>query len=66
MTGNPDLVSEAYDLYAPAYTHDLSIPRKGIQAMIDEDIRTGVIDRTMTVDKVVRDEILKKAQAELR
>ena len=66
LTGNPDLVSEAYNLYAPAYSRDLSVPRKGIQAMIEEDIRTGVIDKTMTVEKVVRDEILKKAQAELR
>ena len=66
LTGNPDLVGQAYDLYAPAYTHDLSIPRKGIQVMIDEDIRTGVIDKTTTVDMIVREEILKKAQEELR
>ncbi|MBI4528639.1 MAG: ABC transporter substrate-binding protein [Deltaproteobacteria bacterium] len=66
LTGNPDMVSRAYNLYAPAYTSDLSIPRKGIQAMIEEDIRTGVIDGTMTVEKVVQEEILKKAQEELR
>lgn len=66
LSGDPEMVSRAYDLYAPAYTWDLAIPVKGIRMMIDEEIRTGAIDKTMTVDKVVRGEMLKKAQEELR
>ncbi len=65
LSGDPEMVARAYDLYAPAYTSDLSIPSKGIQIMIEEEIRTGVIDKSMTVEKVVRDEILKKAQREV-
>ena len=56
----------AYDLYQPALTSDLSIAVPGIQLMLDEDIRAGLVDRKFTVDKVINDRILKKAQEELR
>jgi hypothetical protein len=59
-------VSQAYDLYAPAFTSDLSIAVQGIQLMMDEDIRSGIIDSKMTIGSVVHDRLLKKAQDELR
>jgi hypothetical protein len=34
--------------------------------MLDEDIRTGLVDKNMTLDKVVNERILKRAQDELR
>ena len=34
--------------------------------MLDEDIRAGLVDSKFTVDKVINDRILKKAQNELR
>jgi len=34
--------------------------------MLDEDIRAGLVDSKFTVDKVINDRILKKAQEELR
>ncbi len=66
LRGDPDIVSAAWDLYAPGLTSDLSIAVPGIQQMLDEDIRSGVIDRTFTVDRVIDDRILKIAQQELR
>ncbi len=64
--GEPDIVDRAYDLYAPGLTSDLSIARDGIQLMVEEDIRAGLVDEKMTVDRVINDRILKLAQDELR
>lgn len=66
LKGDTDTVSTAYDLYSPGYTADLSIVQEGMQLMLDEDIRNGLIDKKMTLDKVINDRILRKAQEELR
>lgn len=66
LKGEPDIVSRAYDLYQPGLTPDLSIAVDGIQIMLDEDIRAGLVDKKMTVDRVINDRILKQAQDELR
>ena len=66
LKGDPDIVSRAYDLYAAAYTPDLSVAAEGIQLMLDEDIRTGIVDKKMTLDKVINERVLKKAQEELK
>jgi ABC-type nitrate/sulfonate/bicarbonate transport system substrate-binding protein len=66
LQGDPEIVNAAYDLYQPALTTDLSIAIPGIQLMLDEDIRAGLVDGKFTVDKVINDRILKKAQEELR
>lgn len=66
LKGDPEIVSKSYDLYAPGLTADLSIAVEGIKFMLDEDIRTGLVDKTMTVDKVINDKILKRAQEELK
>lgn len=66
LKGDPDIVSRAYDLYSAAYTSDLSVAAAGIQVMLDEDVRTGVVDKKMTLDKVVNERILKRAQDELK
>ncbi len=34
--------------------------------MLDEDVRNGLVDKKMTLDKVINDRILKKAQEELK
>ncbi len=66
LQGDPDIVSAAWDLYAPGLTADLSINVPGIQQMLDEDIRSGVVDSKFTLDRVIDDRILKIAQQELR
>ena len=66
MQGDPDIVSAAWDLYSPGLTGDLSIAVPGIQQMLDEDIRTGLVEKNFTVDRVINDRILKIAQQELR
>lgn len=66
LQGDPDIVSAAYDLYAPGLTSDLSIATSGLQQMLDEDIRTGLLDKNFTLDRVVNDRILQIAQQELR
>ncbi len=66
LTGDPDIVSAAYDVYAPALTADLSIAVPGIQLMLEEDIRAGLVDSKFTLDKVINDRILRIAQQELR
>jgi hypothetical protein len=38
----------------------------GIQIMLDEDIRGGLVDNKMTLDRVINDRVLKQAQQELR
>ena len=66
LQGDPDIVSAAWDLYAPGLTADLSIATAGLQQMLDEDIRAGVVDKNFTLDRVINDRILKIAQQELR
>lgn len=66
LQGEPDIVSQAYNLYAPALTADLSLNIQGFQFMLDEDKRNGLIDNKLTLDRVVNDKLLKAAQQELR
>src|SRR5439155_18639750 len=66
LTGDPEVVSAAWDLYAPGLTADLSIVTSGLQQMLDEDIRSGLVDKNFTLDRVINDRILKIAQQELR
>lgn len=66
LKGDPDIVGRAYDLYRAAYTPDLSVAAEGMQLMLDEDVRNGLVDKKMTLDKVVSDRILKRAQEELK
>ncbi|HYA27962.1 MAG TPA: ABC transporter substrate-binding protein [Acidobacteriota bacterium] len=66
MQGDPEIVSAAWDLYSPGLTGDLSIAVPGIQQMLDEDIRSGFVDKNFTVDRVINDRILRLAQQELR
>ena len=66
LQGDPEIVSAAYDLYAPGLTSDLSIATSGLQQMLDEDIRAGLLDKNFTLDRVINDRILKIAQQELR
>jgi NitT/TauT family transport system substrate-binding protein len=66
LQGDPDVVSTAWDLYAPGLTSDLSIATAGLQQMLDEDIRAGLLEKNFTLDRVVNDRILKIAQQELR
>ena len=66
LQGEPDIVNAAWDLYSPGLTADLSIATSGLQQMLDEDIRSGFVDKNFTLDRVVNDRILKIAQQELR
>jgi NitT/TauT family transport system substrate-binding protein len=66
LPGEPELVNRSYDLFSPGYAADLSVAQDGIQIMLDEDIRSGVVDRKFTLDRVVNERILKQAQQELR
>ena len=66
LQGEPDIVSEAYDLYAPALTPDLTPNVSGFQFMLDEDKRNGLVDAGLTLDRVINDKPLKSAQRELR
>ena len=66
LSGDPEVVSTAWDLYSPGLTADLSIVTGGLQQMLDEDIRAGLIDKSFTLDRVINDRILKIAQQELR
>jgi hypothetical protein len=66
LTGDPEIVSAAWDLYAPGLTADLSIVASGLQQMLDEDIRSGIVDKNFTLNRVINDRILKIAQQELR
>jgi hypothetical protein len=34
--------------------------------MLDEDIRSGIVDKKFTLDRVINDRILKQAQQELK
>ena len=66
LPGEPELISRSYDLFSPGYAGDLSIAQEGIQIMLDEDIRAGVVDKKFTLERVVNDRILKQAQQELK
>jgi ABC-type nitrate/sulfonate/bicarbonate transport system substrate-binding protein len=66
LTGDPEIVSAAWDLYSPGLTADLSIVTAGLQQMLDEDIRAGLVEKNFTLDRVINDRILKIAQLELR
>jgi ABC-type nitrate/sulfonate/bicarbonate transport system substrate-binding protein len=66
LQGDPEVVSAAWDLYSPGLTADLTIATAGLQQMLDEDIRTGLVDKSFTLDRVVNDRLLKVAQQELR
>ncbi len=66
LQGEPELVSQAYDLYAPALSSDLSVNIPGVQFMLDEDKRNGLVDAKFTLDRALSDRILKAAQQELR
>jgi len=66
LQGDPDIVNQAYDLYAPAFSSDLSVNVAGLQFMLDEDKRNGLVDGKFTLDKVINDKLLKIAQQELR
>ena len=66
LSGDLEIVNAAYDLYAPGLTADLSIVTGGLQQMLEEDIRAGLVDKNFTLDRVVNDRILKIAQQELR
>lgn len=66
LKGEPEIVSKAYDLFSPGYTSDLSVAVDGIQVMLDEDIQSGIVDKKMTLDRVINDRILKQAQQELK
>jgi len=66
LKGEPEIVTQSYDLFNPGYTSDLSIAMDGIQLMLDEDIASGLVDKKMTLDRVISDRILKQAQQELR
>jgi NitT/TauT family transport system substrate-binding protein len=66
LTGDPETVSAAYDLYASGLAQDLNIAVPGIQLMLEEDVRAGLVDSKFTVDRVINDRFLKKAQEELK
>jgi len=66
LQGQPDIVNEAYDLFAPVFSGDLSLNIAGFQFMLDEDKRSGLIDAKFTLDRAINDRILKIAQQELR
>jgi NitT/TauT family transport system substrate-binding protein len=66
LQGEADIVNEAYELYAPALTADLSLNVSGFQFMLDEDKRNGLIDAKFTLDRVINEKLLRIAQQELR
>jgi ABC-type nitrate/sulfonate/bicarbonate transport system substrate-binding protein len=66
LQGESDIVNQAYDLYAPAFTSDLTPNVSSFQFMLDEDKRSGLIDGKFTLDRVINDRLLKAAQQELR
>jgi NitT/TauT family transport system substrate-binding protein len=66
LPGEPELVNRSYDLFSPGYAADLSVAHDGIQIMLDEDIRAGVVDKKFTLERVINDRILKQAQQELK
>ena len=66
LQGEAEIVQQAYDLFAPGFSGDLSVNIAGLQVMLDEDKRNNLIDAKFTVDQVVNEKILKTAHQELR
>ena len=66
LKGDAETVSKAYDLYSRGFTTDLSVAGDGIKVMLDEDVRAGLVDRNLTLDKIIDERFLKLAQQELR
>lgn len=66
LQGEAEIVNQAYELYAPALSADLSVNLPGLQFMLDEDQRNGLIDAKFTLDRAINDRVLKLAQQELR
>lgn len=66
LQGDPEIVNQAYDLYAKALSSDLSVNLAGLQFMLDEDKSNGLIDGKFSLDRVINDTVLKIAQQELR
>jgi ABC-type nitrate/sulfonate/bicarbonate transport system substrate-binding protein len=66
LQGDLDVVNRSYDLFSPGYATDLSVAQDGIQIMLDEDIRAGIVEKKFTLDRVINDRILKQAQQELK
>ena len=66
LQGETEIVQQAYDLFAPGFSSDLSVNIAGLQVMLEEDKRNNLIDAKFTVDRAVNDKILKIAQQELR
>lgn len=66
LQGEAEIVQQAYDLFAPGFSGDLSVNISGLQVMLDEDKRNNLIDGKFTVERAVNDKLLKIAQQELR
>lgn len=66
LPGESELVNRSYDLFSPGYAADLSVAHDGIQIMLDEDQRAGLVDKKFTLDRVIDNRILKQAQQELK
>lgn len=66
LKGDMETVSKAYDLYSRGFTTDLSVSSDGIKVMLDEDVWMGLVDRSLTLDKIIDERLLKIAQQELR
>jgi NitT/TauT family transport system substrate-binding protein len=66
LQGEPDVVQRSYDLFSPGYAADMSVAWDGIQTMLDDDHRSGLVDKKFTLDRVINDRVLKQAQQELR
>jgi ABC-type nitrate/sulfonate/bicarbonate transport system substrate-binding protein len=66
LPGEPELIQRSYDLFSPGYAGDLSVAQDGIQIMLDEDIRGGVVDKKFTLERVIDDRLLRQAQQELK
>jgi NitT/TauT family transport system substrate-binding protein len=66
LQGDAEIINQAYDLFAPGFSGDLSVNLSGLQFMLDEDKRSGLVDSKFTVERAVNDKILKLAQQELR
>jgi len=66
LPGEPELIQRSYDLFSPGYAGDLSVAHDGIQIMLDEDIRAGVVDKKFTLERVIDDRSLRRAQQELK
>jgi NitT/TauT family transport system substrate-binding protein len=66
LQGEPYIVQRSYDLFSPGYAGDLSVAWDGIQIMLDDDHRSGLVDKNFTLERVISEKILKQAQQELK